>query len=179
MILGTNETVDKGLINFGAVQISQKVAEAASGDDYMKTWKEWHTVQQGYDVNKIISDDEKGQNFTGKRRFIHTPRDLATYVHFDALYEAYLNACLILLDMKTPFDPAFASLSGMRKSYPNSSPTGHPANAGGFALYGGPHILTLVTEVATRALKAARYQKFNVHVRARPEVLAAFVSAKS
>ena len=38
----------------------------------------------------------------------------------------------------------------------------------GFAQFGGPHILTLVTEVATRALKAVRYQKFNIHRRLRP-----------
>ena len=41
-----------------------------------------------------------------------TPRDLATYVHYDALYEAYLNACLILLGMKAPLDPGFDKLSG-------------------------------------------------------------------
>ncbi|MEM9928000.1 MAG: vanadium-dependent haloperoxidase, partial [Cyanobacteria bacterium P01_D01_bin.50] len=46
-------------------------------------------------------------------------------------------------------------------------------NAGGFALYGGPHILNLVTEVSTRALKAVRFQKFNNHIRLRPEALAA------
>ncbi len=43
----------------------------------------------------------------------------------------------------------------------------------GFAHFGGPHILTLVTEVATRALKAVRYQKFQNHLRLRPEALAA------
>ena len=43
----------------------------------------------------------------------------------------------------------------------------------GFAHFGGPHILSLVTEVATRALKCVRYQKFNVHRRLRPEALAA------
>ena len=37
--------------------------------------------------------------------------------------------------------------------------------------FGGPHILSLVTEVATRALKAVRYQKFNVHRRLRPEAV--------
>ncbi|NEP53631.1 MAG: bromoperoxidase, partial [Moorea sp. SIO3C2] len=104
------------------------------------------------------------------RRFISTPRDLATYVHYDALYEAYLNACIILLGMQTPFDPGFDHLSG------GGVAAGNPAtrrNAGGFALYGGPHILTLVTEVATRALKAVRFQKFNNHIRLRPEALAA------
>ncbi|WP_432043355.1 hypothetical protein [Streptomyces cadmiisoli] len=39
----------------------------------------------------------------------------------------------------------------------------------GFGTYGGPHILPLVTEVATRALKAVWFQKWNVHRRLRPE----------
>ncbi|MEM7195652.1 MAG: vanadium-dependent haloperoxidase [Pseudomonadota bacterium] len=165
-------TVDKGQIGYGALQISQKVPEAKPEVDYMTRWNDWLTVQEGFDVNDIAKDG--GQEFTKKLRFITTPRDLATYVHFDALYEAYLNACLILLGMKTPFDPGFATLAGMRRSFPHSTwSAGHEPSAGGFALYGGPHILTLVTEVATRALKAARYQKFNVHNRARPEVLAA------
>ncbi len=41
----------------------------------------------------------------------------------------------------------------------------------GFAQFGAPHILTLVTEVATRALKAVRFQKYNVHRRLRPEAV--------
>ena len=45
----------------------------------------------------------------------------------------------------------------------------------GFAQFGGPHILTLVTEVATRALKAVRHQKYNVHRRLRPEALAGWM----
>jgi len=118
------------------------------------------------------------------RRFITFPRDLATYVHDDALYEAYLNACLILLSMGTPFDPAFSQLSGQGNFFLNSLDASgrfaadlesHPRAAGGFALYGGPHILTSVTEVATRALKAVRFQKFNTHIRLRPEALAARV----
>jgi hypothetical protein len=38
--------------------------------------------------------------------------------------------------------------------------------------WGGPHILTLVTEVATRGLKATWFQKWAVHRRLRPEVFA-------
>jgi hypothetical protein len=85
---------------------------------------------------------------------------MATYVHFDALYEAYLNACLWLINAKAPFDPNFRHLL---------SDTRHTT---GFALYGGPHILSLMTEVATRGLKAVRFQKFNNHLRLRPEALA-------
>ena len=63
-----------------------------------------------------------------------TPRDLATYVHFDALYEAYLNACMILLAMGTPSDPACDHLSGVGSAAGSGQTRRH---AGGFALYGG------------------------------------------
>src|SRR5262249_51657696 len=87
--------------------------------------------------------------------------DLATYVHFDALYEAYLNACLILLDMGAPFDPG--------------NPYTDSRTQTGFGTFGGPHILSLVTEVATRALKAVWYQKWFVHRRLRPEAFGGLI----
>ncbi|APZ51921.1 vanadium-dependent haloperoxidase [Salipiger abyssi] len=164
-------SVADGYVRYGAQFIDQRVFYPEDGKDYMQLWEDWLTVQQGVDVNECGQCSE-GQSFTGQQRFICTPRDLATYVHFDALYQAYLNACVILLGMKTPFDAGIAKLSGMRDMYDLHAP-GTRLNTGGFALYGGPHILTLVTEVATRALKAVRYQKFNTHLRLRPEALAA------
>lgn len=169
MCIGNGDPAD-GTIGYGPQVIPQQVAEANTGDDYMITWDQWFDVQQGCDVNDG-NGTTGGQQFTGNRRFITTPRDMATFVHTDALYQAYLNACLVLLGQGAPMDSAFAHLSGSRQSFPTHGP--QDLNAGGFALYGGPHILTLVTEVATRALKAARFQKFNTHIRARPEVLAA------
>jgi len=172
-------TPDQGFINFGAQRIDQRVLEASQQDDYMMKWDEWHRVQQGYEVRVDRFDRCKpqgaGQNFTGQRRFIHTPRDLATYVHVDALYQAYLNACLLLLGNGTPFDPGFDLLSGGGAGLLHDPASGQkvPSNAGGFALWGAPHVLSLVTEVATRGLKAVRYQKFNNHLRLRPEALAA------
>ncbi len=166
------QKISDGFISYGAQEINQRVPVAKSGEDFMQTWKEWLRVQNGYDVNKCTP----GQTLDCNRRFICTPRDLATYVHFDALYQAYLNATLILLKMGTPFDPAFAKLSGMRNMYGLGDTDGIAQNAGGFALWGGPHILTLVTEVATRALKAVRFQKFNTHLRLRPEALAGRIS---
>lgn len=167
-----------GKIAYGAQIIDQKVPVAKERLDYMQRWEDWLDVQDGFDVNHCglglnnIAGGS-GQQFENKRRFIYTPRDLATYVHFDALYQAYLNATLLLLGMGTPFDPGFAGLSGMRNVFNPAASSSIPQNAGGFALWGGPHILTLVTEVATRALKAVRYQKFNNHLRLRPEALAA------
>ncbi len=173
-----------GHISYGVQGIDQRVPAVPDGDDYMQTWLEWLEVQQGYNVN-ASNGTQGGQNQAGRPyRFIHRPRDLATYVHFDALYQAYLNACLILLRCGTAFDPAFDNLSGSSgfSVLTNAADPTMPmkaTNAGGFALYGGPHILTLVTEVATRALKAVRFQKFNTHIRLRPEALAARMVAAS
>ena len=174
--LNEGGSVADGLITYGVLQIDQKVPVATSGKDFMTDIDTYVKVQRGLNPKQFDSDDKKQtyeeDSSTGRpfRRFISTPRDLATYVHFDALYEAYLNACIILLGMGTPFDPGFDHLSGVGAAAGNVTTR---RNAGGFALYGGPHILNLVTEVATRALKAVRFQKFNNHIRLRPEALAA------
>lgn len=146
-----------GLITYGAIDINQRVQFAKPNVDYMQAWYEWLDVQNGADLRG--TEDYAREP---ARRFITTPRDLATYVHYDALYEAYLNACLILLADGVPFDPGipFQGRDFIDRQQ-------------GFAQFGGPHILSLVTEVATRALKAVRFQKFNVHRRLRPEALAA------
>jgi hypothetical protein len=63
--------------------------------------------------------------------------------------------------MGAPFDPGNPYLGS--------------ATQEGFGTFGGPHILSLVTEVATRALKAVWYQKWSVHRRLRPEAFAGLV----
>lgn len=151
--------VSDGRISYGAIRIDQRVRVAKPCKDFMTTFEAWVDVQNGANM----AHTEEYQN-DPSHRFITTPRDLATYVHYDALYESYLNACLILLGMGAPFDPGIPFLA----------PDVHDKQQG-FASFGGPHILTLVTEVATRALKAVRYQKFNIHRRLRPEALAGLI----
>ena len=166
-------SVDEGKITYGVITIDQKVPIATPGDNFMVAMNDYVDVQRGLRPARetyLAAPPVPGLPPRPQRRFISTPRDLATYVHYDALYEAYLNACIILLGMGTPFDPAFDQLSGVGAA---AGKAATKRNAGGFALYGGPHILNLVTEVATRALKAVRYQKFNNHIRLRPEALAA------
>lgn len=148
-----------GKVPFGAAALDQRVRVAPAGRDYMTTWASWLDVQNGADLRgytQHISEEDEEPVY----RFITTPRDLATYVHFDALYQAYLTACLLLLAMKVPYDPSlpFIQEDSIDKQQ-------------GFAHFGSPHILCLVTEVSTRALKAVRYQKFNVHRRLRPEAV--------
>ncbi|MCP5242068.1 MAG: vanadium-dependent haloperoxidase [Burkholderiales bacterium] len=188
MLLGNKsvageDNVTNGIIRYGALNADQRVPVAKDGTDFMTKWDDWLKVQNGVDTQKGNETAIFGAPTDVTRRFISTPRDLATYVHYDALYEAYLNACLILLGMGAPTDPGFNKLSGQGTLHWNSLNPDTPSiitryfeiherEAGGFALWGGPHILTLVTEVATRALKAVRYQKFNIHCRLRPEALA-------
>ena len=149
-----------GYIHYGSIRIDQRV-RTAKVQDFMTTWDEWFDVQNGADQDQVglYKGDGAGD---GDYRFITTPRDLATYVHNDALYEAYLNACLLLLNNNYKFDSNIPFQDA-----------NHLDHQQGFAQFGGPHILSLVTEVATRALKAVRFQKFNIHRRMRPEALAA------
>ena len=160
-----DRSIADGIITYGSIRIDQRVRVARPTVDYMTSLNEYIDVQNAAAVNGtedyVHSGEEEKGGFPAYR-FITTPRDLATYVHYDALYEAYLNACLIMLGLRVPLDPGLPFLI--------DDIADHQA---GFAQFGGPHILTLVTEVATRALKAVRFQKFNTHRRLRPEALAA------
>jgi hypothetical protein len=91
-----------GKILYGAINIDQRIRPAKAGVDCMTSWTDWLNGQNG-------AMPGSGDQFETTSRFIMTPRDLATYVHFDALYEAYLNACLILLEMGAAPIPACRS----------------------------------------------------------------------
>lgn len=150
MLVGEN-----GEIGYGTQGIGQKVRVFQPGLDYVVNWGHWLDVQNGANF--------RGRHvFATERRFLTTPRDLATYVRFDELYQAYLNASLILNGVGFP----------VQKGFPDNADSGRT----GFASFGGPHILTLVTEVATRCLRAVRRQKFNCHRRARPERIAGLLT---
>ncbi|MEZ6091837.1 MAG: hypothetical protein R3C05_28300 [Pirellulaceae bacterium] len=154
-------------IPYGTLRIPQRFIHAVAGLDYMTQWHEWLRVQNGERRNP--SQNLLGQHDPSQRRYISTMRDLATYVHFDALYQAYLDAALILLGSGYPTNPgnpygAGCSVMGIgqddnpvhQRAYLESlpkMPKAKYADQDGFGTFGGPHILSLVTEVATRALK--------------------------
>ena len=164
---------DDGYILYGQQIVDQRVFSPEPAIDYMTDWHVWMDVQNaakmnGYDL------------YRSERRFITTPRDLAGYVHFDQLYQAYLNACLMMLsagekdrngESVFPIDKGFPSGLFME----NSTVDVHRTR-GSFATFGGPHVLSLLTEVATRALRAVRRQKFNYHRRCRPETIGAMLT---
>jgi membrane-associated phospholipid phosphatase len=158
LLLGTADPIlgpaaSNGFIRYGTLRIDQRQKTAAPGVDFLTEFNtpatpHWLGAQNG-------RNDLGNDQFDNQRRFIRSLRDMATYVHFDALYEAYLNACVIMLNIPVPFDLG--------------NPYVRSRTQDGFGTFGGPHILSLLTEVATRALKAEWWQKWFVHRRLRPE----------
>jgi len=146
-----------GAIPYGTLLVQQLQRTVPPGVDFLTTFPDWLAAQNGADIPPNAPSPTD-------LRYIQTPRDLATYVHFDTVYEACLNACLILLAMEAPFDVG--------------NPYNFSQNQIGFATYGALHVLTLVVEVATRALKAAWYQKWFVHRRLRPEEFGGRIEAQ-
>jgi len=178
MLLGNRQEMSgSNIVNasvaYGRQVIDQKIETLAPGKDYMVHWNAFVDVQNGADFRS--DTDAAVSTVPDQRRFITTPRDLAAYVRYDALYQAYLNACLFMLGR----DSVFSTQAPVKNPYGDfigpgfpdglSSDPNKPASRQAFATFGGPHILSLVTEVATRCLKAVRRQKFNYHRRARPE----------
>ncbi len=97
-------------------------------------------------------------------RLLHDGRGLGNYVHIDELFQAYLNACLLLITSK--------ARGGFGASPSDDNPYKHSMTQVGFGTLGEPNFKVLVAEVATWALKVVWFQKWYVHRRLRPEVYA-------
>jgi hypothetical protein len=132
---------------FGVQPISQLMTTYLPGIDYMTTFSDWLTVQNGFLTGDKNSIDPV-------LRYRRNGRDLAAYTHVDVLYQAYFVALLVLLSTGAPVNPG--------------NPYIGSTNQNGFPTFGGPDYATIV-EVANKALCAVWYQKWNVHLRPRPE----------
>jgi len=136
--------------NFGANKIEQKITTTVPGVNYMTDFNTWLAVQRG---------TAQGPNaFDPVPRYMRNGRDIGQWVHIDVLFQAYFHAFLILAGAGAPFD--------------DGNPYTNNPTQFGFGTFGGPHIATLLCEVSTRALKAVWFQKWFVHRRLRPEVMA-------
>ena len=137
-------------LNFGANKIEQKIKTTVAGVNYITDFDTWLAVQRGIAQGPDAFDPVP--------RYMRNGRDIGQWVHIDVLFQAYFHAFLILANAGAPFD--------------DGNPYNNNPNQFGFGTFGGPHIATLLCEVATRALKAVWYQKWFVHRRLRPEVTA-------
>jgi hypothetical protein len=143
---------------YGAQPISQQFNTFASGtqNDFMTTVAEYTNIANGgANQGSLVMD--------ATPRFIRDGRDLAAFTHVDVLYQAYFTAFLVLAQINTPPNP------------------GNPYNGSttqkAFGTLGGPDAAGTLAEMATRALKAAWFQKWIVNLRLRPEEYGALVQA--
>jgi hypothetical protein len=154
-------------VNFGAQRVDTRIRTNQAGEDFMTTFTEWLDIQNGCNPTRSITP--------GPLVFCRNGRDLSQYVHIDALFQAYFVGCLNLLgngylaDAGNPYGVIIDGGAGRPKD-PVVDPNGALAQVA-FGTFGGPAILTLVCEPASRALKDVWYQKWLVHRRLRPEEL--------
>jgi hypothetical protein len=133
--------------SFGAQPISPQIVTYVPNIDYMTSFADWLTVQNG-GVTGL-------KNQVDYLRYPRLGRDLAAYTHVDVLYQAYFTAFLVLSSISAPLNPGNPYLGSRCEN--------------GFGTFGAPDIAGTLTEVATKALNAVWYQKWFVHLRPRPE----------
>jgi hypothetical protein len=140
--------------NYGAVPVTQLLTTYAPRIDYMTDQASWLAVQNGqgpFGSNQIDPNPQHMRNGRG----------ISAYVHLDVLFEAYFNACLVLVDQGAPLDA--------------NNPYANSRTQAGFGTFGSPHLKALVAEVSQRALKAVWYMKWFVHRHLRPEAYGGLV----
>ncbi|MCB9530722.1 MAG: hypothetical protein H6700_03075 [Myxococcales bacterium] len=139
------------------------LAQNTGKDKYGRDYGSCNHLQDQLHANPAPTYYPKKDATHYVRRSVSTIRDLARFVNRDALHQAYFNAALFLLGVGAATDAGNPYRGNLY------------SREGGFATLGGPDLLTLVSEVASRALKVIWRQKWLVHRRARPEVLAGLV----
>lgn len=135
----------------GPKAIDQKYSSYQSGQDFMTSWEVWLAIQNGQNPTETVK--------LTAPRYMLTGRDLASYVHRDYTYQAFHNAALILLS----WGPS---------AWDNGNPYKTAVRQGAFVDMGAGEILDMVARAGNAALRAAWFQKWNVHRRLRPEAYA-------
>jgi hypothetical protein len=137
-------------VPYGAMTVAQLYPVAPS-TEFMTSYDAWLTVQQGRYSPPRPTGVPAGLPPT---RHMCCGRDLATFLHADFTYQAYLNTCLILNKLGT---------------LDAGNPYLHSRTQVAVSTFGPQHALDLVAKAANAALKASWYHKWLVHRRLRPE----------
>jgi hypothetical protein len=145
---------------FGALpfpaQYVRFLSVSEGGADFMTDPTEYQNVQNGGVPNFDLSYDPT-------YRFLRMGRDLAAYTHVDVLWQAYITAFFVLSGIGAPHN-AGNPYYGSRTEH-------------GFGTLDGNDAAGTLSEMATRALKAAWFHKWVVNLRMRPEEYGALVQA--
>jgi membrane-associated phospholipid phosphatase len=142
----------------GAYVMQQKIYSPTAGTNFVTSWEDYLNLANGMTPNGTLTLDETA-------RYIINGRDLAHFSHIDVLTQGYFQALLILLHDGYPLNSFLP--------YQTTS-----LNQQGFATFGGPYFVAMLNEVATRALKHAWAQKWQIHRRLRPEEFGARIDRK-
>ncbi len=136
-------------IPYGASVIVQQYRTPLPTLDYLTTYSEWLDIQRGIVPAKTFKLDLDV-------RYIRNSRDLAWYVHQDFSFQAYSNACHLLLSWgRAAINPANPYLGSKTQS--------------GFSTFGAPNALDCVASFANAAIRASWCAKWLIHRRLRPE----------
>lgn len=134
--------------SFGAQPLTQQMVSYLPNIDYMTSFADWLTVQNG-NVTGLENQVDP------QLRYQRCGRDLTAFTHVDVLYQAYFTALLVLAGMGAPLNPG--------------NPYNGSKTENGFGTFGGPDFAGCLGDVAVKALNAVWYQKWFVHLRPRPE----------
>jgi len=133
---------------FGALPLTQRYATYPAKKDFMLDPVSFQQVQNGQPTGQSLLPQPIPL-------FLHDGRGLGAYTRVDVLYEAYFIAYLVLNSIGTPLNPGNPYIGNRTQN--------------GFATFGQPDIASVLVNAASAALKAVWYQKWNVHLRHRPE----------
>lgn len=131
------------------IPIEQMVPIQSTANDFNTTFNDWLTTVKGGDTGNTIT-------FDPTMTFLRTPRDLGEYVHQDTPEQAALSALLILDSFGTD-------------ALDTNNPYFNNRTQVGFVTFGIGEILSLTRVAVQEGLKAAWFQKWQVHRRLRPE----------
>jgi membrane-associated phospholipid phosphatase len=134
--------------NLGAQPLDQMFLSHRARVDYLTDEKDWEWVQKGGFPSGQPQHDRI-------RRHLRDGRGLSAYAHADETIQPYLVAHLIM------------QTAGLRGNA--DSPYLGNRNEKPFATFGAPDVVGTLGAVARAALIAAGHQKWNVHLRHRPE----------
>ncbi len=144
-------------IPMNSTVVEQRYRVPVGGIDFLTTFSEWLQIQSGVPPWREYSWD-------ATPRYIRNGRDLAEWVHYDFLCQAFQNAALILMNYRPE-----SALSDTRTVFNETNPYKHSKVQEGFVTFGFAQVVDWLGRVTTAALKAAWAQKWLVHRRLRPE----------
>lgn len=166
-------------VPYGAQMIPATIRSLLPQVDFMTSWDDWLEVQDGCDADQTNCDPVL--------RLIRSGRDMAQFVHVDRDYNAFLNACQLMLfgreptrrcearaGLGVPFGPCLPYVNPLAppaEEFPRSpNPvTGKSQNQIGQGTFGEQHVKSVLVGATQRAFNAVWYQKWSVHRRLRPE----------